>query len=88
MHQRSILCDFDIGFAVVKSTRGGESSNQKTELPPVKSPIVNTLVNPYAQSCPAPRQGVLNVMYAPAGQGKTFVARSVLEHGCEFRGRR
>jgi hypothetical protein len=77
MDQRAILCESD-GFAMQQR---GESD--QTE--PVKSPIVDGLINLYSQSHPAP-QGVIYVMYAPAGQGKTFGARSVLEHFYDFPG--
>jgi hypothetical protein len=77
MDQRAILCDSD-GFAM---RQRGETD--QTE--PVQSPIVDGLINLYSQSHPAP-QGVIYVMYAPAGQGKTFGARSVLEHFYAFPG--
>lgn len=77
MDQRTILCESD-GFAM---KQGGECD--QTE--PVLSPIVDGIINLYSQSQPAP-QGVIYVMYAPAGQGKTFGARSVLEHFYAFPG--
>ena len=78
MHQRAILCDFD-GFEM--NLRRGETNQAE----PVQSPIVDGLINLYSESYPAP-QGVVYVMYAPAGQGKTFGARSVLEHFYAFQG--
>jgi len=67
----AILCESSDGFAM----------KQKT----VQSPIVDGLIDLYSQSQPAP-QGVMYIMYTPAGQGKTFGARSVLEHFYVFLG--
>jgi hypothetical protein len=76
MDRRAILCDSD-GFVRPR----GETD--QTE--PVRSPIVDGIINLYSQSDPAP-QGVIYVMYAPAGQGKTFGARSILENFYAFQG--
>jgi hypothetical protein len=75
MARRAVLCDAD-SFEM--------KQNEESEQPdPVQSPIIDALVNLYSQ--PAPR-GVIYVMYAPAGQGKTFGARSLLRYFYEFPG--
>jgi hypothetical protein len=71
--QRAILCQSH-GFEMMQS----EESQQRE---PVQSPIVNAMIFLYSQ--PA-SQGVISVMYAPAGQGKTFGARTLLEHFYAF----
>lgn len=50
---------------------------------PVMSPMVNALINLYAPPTPA-KDGVIYVMYAKSGQGKTFAGRSMLEEFYEF----
>ncbi|OEU14803.1 hypothetical protein FRACYDRAFT_241361 [Fragilariopsis cylindrus CCMP1102] len=51
--------------------------------PVKKSPIIDALINLYSQAVP---QGVIYVMYAPAGQDKTFGARSLLRNFYAFQG--
>ena len=46
---------------------------------PVQSPIVDALCNLYAADV-----GVIYVMYAPPGQGKTFGAQAFLKYFCQF----
>lgn len=47
----------------------------------MESPIVKTLMNLYGEPNP---DGVVYVMYAPPGQGKTFGARALLKNYYEF----
>lgn len=76
LDQRAILCDFG-AFEMTLATVASEQPE------PVKSPIIDALINLYSQAAP---QGVIYVMYAPAGQGKTFGARSLLRYFYEFQG--
>jgi hypothetical protein len=50
---------------------------------PVMSPMVNALINLYAPPAPA-KDGVIYVMHAKSGQGKTFAARAMLQEFYEF----
>ena len=76
LDQRAILCDFN-AFEMNLAVASSEQPD------PVQSPIIDALINLYSQ---AVLQGVIYVMYAPAGQGKTFGARSLLRNFYAFQG--
>lgn len=56
-----------------------KAKGEADEREPVQSPIVDALCNLYAAQV-----GVIYVMYAPAGQGKTFGAQAFLKHFCSL----
>jgi hypothetical protein len=76
MDQRAVLDDtYDFEIHMKQS--------EESDPDPVLSPIVNALFNLYSQPVFA---GVIYVMYAPSGQGKTFGARALLERFYAFPG--
>jgi hypothetical protein len=56
-----------------------KGKGEANECEPLQSPIVDALPNLYAAQV-----GVIYVMYAPAGQGKTFGAQAFLKHFCSL----
>lgn len=64
--------------SIIDSATGFKQKKSRAVVP-VQSPIVTALCELYNAD-----KGVIYVMYAPPGQGKTFGARAFLEHFWEF----
>ena len=72
---------------ISQTTRWVVQNDRSDDREPVVSPIVAAIIDLYAHEPPA-AGGVVYVLYAPPGQGKTFGARAILEffHGFESAG--
>lgn len=72
MKERSVLDEAN-NFELKRDADGGL-------VDPVRSPIIEGLCNLYTSS-----RGIIYVMFAPAGQGKTFGAKAFLNHFYRFK---